>query len=64
MDETQKDKVVKKQLKWVQRLRAWSNKFAIDNKESNNKSSKEIESESKEKKTIAKDDDGDDVILF
>ena len=64
MDETQKDKVVKKQLKWVERLRKWSNTFAIDNKESNNKSAKAIETESKEKKKIGKTEDGDDAILF
>lgn len=64
MDETQKDKVVKKQLKWVERLRKWSNTFAIDNKESNNKSAKAIETESKEKKTIGKTEDGDDAIFF
>jgi len=64
MDETQKEKVIKKQLKWVETLRKWSNTFAVDNKESNNKSAKAIETETKEKKKIGKTEDGDDAIFF
>lgn len=59
----QKEKSVKKQMKWVDRLRKWSNKFAIDQKKSTNNANRDIQKDSKEKKTIAKNQNGDDSIF-
>ena len=63
MDDTQKDKVIKRQLKWVAKLRDWSNKFAIDNKAANNATMKNISEDEKEKKKIGKNQD-DDYSIF
>lgn len=63
MDDTQKDKVIKRQLNWAKKLRDWSNKFAIDNKAANNATMKNIEADNKEKKKIGKNED-DDYSIF
>lgn len=63
MTEEKKAKVVEKQRKWADRLRKWSNMFAIDHKQATNNAKKEAEKDSKEKRTVAKDEDGDDSIF-
>ncbi len=63
LSEEQKKKVIKKQLKWAKTLREWSNKFAIDNKATNNKANKEIEADKKHKNVVDRNDNGDDVLF-
>lgn len=55
LSDTEKDKTVKKQLKWVAKLRRWSNMFALDAKQTNNKTTKEVDDDKKHKKTVKKD---------
>lgn len=59
----QKEKTIKKQMKWVEKLRKWSNKFSIDQKKATNDANKDIQKDSKEKKTISKNQYGDDSIF-
>ena len=64
LSDEERGKVVKNQYKWVEKLRKWSNMFAIDSKQTNNSVNKAIASEDKKKKTIGKNQYNDDVILF
>ncbi len=64
LSDEERGKVIKKQYKWVEKLRKWSNMFAIDSKQTNNNVNKAIASEDKKKKTIGKNQYNDDVILF
>lgn len=64
LSDEERGKVVKNQYKWVEKLRKWSNIFAIDSKQTNNSVNKAITSEDKKKKTIGKNQYNDDVILF
>ena len=63
MSEEKKAKVIEKQRKWADRLRKWSNMFAIDHKQAENNAKKDAQKDSKEKRTVAKDEDGDDSIF-
>lgn len=63
MTEEQKAKVAEKQRKFADKLRKWSNIFSIDHKQASNNAKKEAEKDSKDKKTVKKDDDGDDSIF-
>lgn len=63
LTEEKKAKVAERQRKWAERLRKWSNTFAIDHKQATNAAKKEADKDAKEKKTIRKDDDGDDSIF-
>ena len=63
LTEEKKAKVAERQRKWAERLRKWSNTFAIDHKQATNAAKKEAEKDAKEKKTVRKDDDGDDSIF-
>lgn len=63
LSDDEKEKVVKKQMKTVDKLRKWSNKFGIDSRQTTN----EVEAQNKrdqKKKTVGKTNDGDDAILF
>lgn len=51
LDEDKKRKVIDKQLKWAERLKGWSNKFAIDNKNAE-KHAKQMVADDASKKTI------------
>ncbi len=59
LSDEEKNKTVKKQLKWVAKLRKWSNMFALDTKQTNNKTNKEVEADKKHKKTVKKDEYND-----
>lgn len=63
MTEEKKAKVAERQRKWAERLRKWANIFAIDHKQATNNAKKASEKDSKEKKTVRKDEDGDDSIF-
>lgn len=63
MTEEKKAKVAERQRKWAERLRKWSNIFAIDHKQATNNAKKETDKDSREKKTVRKDEDGDDSIF-
>lgn len=63
MSEDKKKKTVEKQKKWAEKLRKWSNAFDIDHKQAENNAKKESEKDSKEKKTVGKDEDGDDSLF-
>ena len=52
LDENKKKKVIQKQLKWAERLKKWSNVFAIDNNKAQKNAKKMVEDESKEQRTI------------
>ena len=59
LSDADKKKTIKKQLKWVERLRKWSNKFAIDNKQAVNKTNKDIDDDNSHKHTIKDDGYGE-----
>jgi len=63
LTEEKKAKVAERQRKWADRLRKWANAFAIDHKQATNAAKKEADKEAKEKKTVRKDEDGDDSIF-
>ena len=63
LTEEKKAKVAERQRKWAERLRKWSNIFAIDHKQAMNAAKKEADKDAKEKKTVRKDEDGDDSIF-
>jgi len=63
LTEEKKAKVAERQRKWADRLRKWANAFAIDHKQATNAAKKESDKVSKEKKTVRKDEDGDDSIF-
>ena len=63
MTEEKRAKVAERQRKWAERLRKWANAFAIDHKQATNNAKREAEKDSKEKKTVRKDEDGDDSIF-
>lgn len=63
LSEEKKAKVAERQRKWADRLRRWANAFAIDHKQATNNAKKEADKDSKEKKTVRKDSDGDDSIF-
>lgn len=63
LSEEKKKKVLEKQRKWADRLRKWSNMFDIDHKQAENNAKKESEKDSKEKRTVGQDEDGDDSIF-
>jgi hypothetical protein len=59
LSDADKKKTIKKQLKWVERLRKWSNKFAIDNKQAVNKANNDIDDDNSHKHTIKDDGYGE-----
>ena len=63
LTEEKKAKVAERQRKWAERLRKWANAFAIDHKQATNNAKKEADKDSREKKTVRKDEDGDDSIF-
>ena len=63
MTEEKRAKVAERQRKWAERLRKWANTFAIDHKQATNNAKREAEKDSKEKRTVRKDEDGDDSIF-
>ena len=63
LDEDQKQKVIKKQLKVAEKFRKWSNIFSIDKKQSENNANKAISEDEKDKKRVGKDGDGEDVLF-
>ena len=63
MDEDRKTKVANKQRKWAARLKKWSNIFSMDVKQAQNKADAESKKDDANKKKVAKDDDGDDVLF-
>lgn len=63
MSEDKKKKIIEKQKKWADKLRKWSNNFDIDHKQAENNAKKESEKDSKEKRTVGKDEDGDDSLF-
>lgn len=63
LTEEKKAKVAERQRKWAERLRKWANAFAIDHKQATNNAKKEADRDSREKKTVRKDEDGDDSIF-
>ena len=63
LTEEKKAKVAERQRKWAERLRKWANSFAIDHKQATNNAKKESDKDSKEKRTVRKDEDGDDSIF-
>lgn len=64
LSDDEKGKTIKKQLKWVQKLRKWSNVFALDTKKATNSANKAMADEDKKKKKMSKNQYNDDVILF
>lgn len=63
LSDEERTNVIKKQIKWVEKLRKWSNKFDIDRKATENKAKKEAENDKKLKKQIKKDEN-DEYALF
>jgi hypothetical protein len=63
LSEEKKKKVVAKQRKIADKLRSLGQKLSIDGKQAQAKAKKDAETDEKEKKKIAKDDDGDDGIF-
>lgn len=61
MDEKKKNRILKKQNKWIQRLRKWSNVFSLDQKQASKKASEESSKDEKEKRKI--DDEEDDGLF-
>ena len=62
LSDSERKKVIKKQLKTVEKLRKWANRFNIDSKQVTNNTNKEIEKDDKNKYTI--DPYGTDSDLF
>lgn len=63
MNEDKKQKITKKQRKWAETFRKWSNFFNIDKKNAENKANQQIKEDEKNKKKIATNDDGEDVLF-
>ena len=63
MDEEKKAKVIKKQRKWAERFRKWSNIFNIDRKNTEKKVKEQEAEDKKNKKKVKQDDNGEDVLF-
>lgn len=63
MDEDKKAKVIKKQRKWAERFRKWSNIFNIDRKTTEKKVKEQEAEDDKNKKKIKQNDNGEDVLF-
>lgn len=63
LSDTDKSKAVKKQLKFVEKLRKWSNAFNIDVKKTKNSVDKSTREDDMNKKRIAQDNNGDDALF-
>lgn len=63
MDEEKKAKVIKKQRKWAERFRKWSNIFNIDRKNTDKKVKEQEAEDKKNKKKVKQDDNGEDVLF-
>ena len=63
LDDKAKENAVKKQRKIADKLRKWSNFFAIDKKQTENKVKQAQKDDEKRKKKVAKDEDGDDALF-
>ncbi len=59
MDDEKRNKVISKQRKTIEKLRKWSNIFNIDKKHAENETKKAEADVEKNKKKVAKDEDGD-----
>lgn len=64
MDEEKREKIASKQLKVADSLKKWSNKFAIDNKKTENEVGKEIKADDKIKVEDIKDNIPNGDVLF
>jgi hypothetical protein len=52
LSDSERRKVIKRQLKTADKLRKWANRFNMDTKQVNNNTAKEIEKDNKNKYTI------------
>lgn len=62
-EESENEEAAAKQKKWAERLRNWSNKFNIDNKQATNKANNDVKKDNKEKAKVKKNNDGEDVLF-